>query len=130
MQLEERLQTITSLCMDEQFDADKAAGKDLKIHFVMPDISESFLVELSNSTMTSIRVEEGFEIEGVDLTVTAARTALLGAVLGQVTIADLLSQGALRTEGALVAWQQLQSTFTQPDPLFEILPGTKSKGAR
>ena len=102
--------------------AAEAAGLEFTINFVTPDRGETFVLELSNSTLTNI---EGYSDENADLTVTIDRGDLDSVMTGQTTFAALLADGTATMEGNPTVLTQLMATMVTFTPDFEMLPGTK-----
>jgi len=100
----------------------EAMGLEFTINFVTPDRGETFVLELSNSTLTNI---EGYLDENADLTVTIDRGDLDSVMTGETTFAALLADGTATMEGNPALLTQLMSTMVTFTPDFEMLPGTK-----
>ncbi len=100
----------------------EAMGLEFTINFVTPDRGETFVLELSNSTLTNI---EGYLDENADLTVTIDRGDLDSVMTGETTFAALLADGTATMEGDPAVLTQLMSTMVTFTPDFEMLPGTK-----
>lgn len=94
----------------------------LNMNYVMPDVGEQLVVEMSNGTLTSIA---GFTIPDADVTVTIDRSALLPVMMKQVTLGDQIRAGKAEVNGSLRVLAQLRSTLVEFDPVFEIMPGTR-----
>ena len=102
--------------------AAEAAGLEFTINFVTPDRGETFVLELSNATLTNI---EGFTADDADLTITVDRDELDGVMTGQTTFQALVADGRATVEGNPAVLTQLMSTMVHFTPDFEMLPGTK-----
>ncbi len=102
--------------------AAEAAGLEFTVNFVTPDRGETFVLELSNATLTNI---EGFTADDADLTITVDRDHLDGIMTGQTTFQALVADGRATVEGNPAVLAQLMSTMVQFTPDFEMLPGTK-----
>jgi alkyl sulfatase BDS1-like metallo-beta-lactamase superfamily hydrolase len=66
-------------------DSHKADGIQFKMNFVMPDVAEEMVVEMSNGTLTHI---SGFTVPDADVTLTINRAELLPVMMKQVTLGD------------------------------------------
>ena len=104
-------------------DSRKAAGLAFKVNLVTPDVGEKYLLEMSNSTLTSIA---GFQASKPDATVTVNRADLEQVMMQRATFASLAQAGKAKIEGDARVLQHLMGTITTYDPFFEIMPGTKS----
>jgi len=103
-------------------DSKKAAGLKFTINLVTPDNGEKFAVEMSNSTLTSIK---GQQAKNPDLTVTLNRSDLETVMGGKTTFDALVAAGKAKFEGNRAPFDQLRGTLTQFAPDFELMPGTK-----
>jgi len=107
-------------------DSHKADGLHFVINLVTPDNGENYVVELSNSTLTTLR---GFKAQAPDLTVTINRSDLEPVMMRQATFASQASAGRAHLEGNVAVLEQLMGCLVQFDPAFEIMPGTKAPPA-
>jgi alkyl sulfatase BDS1-like metallo-beta-lactamase superfamily hydrolase len=103
-------------------DPAKAEGMDFTINLVTPDNGETYVVEMSNATLTAI---EGYQADDADTTITVDRADLDRVMTGETTLAALIDDGTASLEGSRGPFDRLRSTLVQFDPLFEIMPGTK-----
>jgi len=103
-------------------DSRKAEGMKFTINLATPDNGEKFAVEMSNSTLTTIR---GQQAKNADLTVTLNRTDLETVMGGKATFDQLVAAGKAKFEGDRKPFDQLRSTLVQFAPDFELMPGTK-----
>ena len=104
-------------------DGDAAAGLAFTINLVTPDVNERYLLEMSNSTLTSIG---GFQAADADATVTVNRADLELVMMRQATFATLAQSGKAKIEGDAGVLEKLMGTVEAYDPFFEIMPGTKA----
>lgn len=109
-----------------RMDSRKAEGLRFTINLVTPDNGEKFLVELENATLTNIK---GFLAARPDLTLTINRSDLEQTMMGKKTLESQIKDGTAKMQGDARILQQLASTMVDFDPRFEIMPGTKSRGA-
>jgi alkyl sulfatase BDS1-like metallo-beta-lactamase superfamily hydrolase len=105
-------------------DSRKAEGMKFTINMIVPDEGTRYVVELSNETLTNI---EGRSAANPDLTLTVDKKLLMAVMMGQGTFAQYIESGDMKADGDLSVIQQLKSTMTRFDPLFELMPGTKKK---
>ena len=106
---------------------DKAEGKAFMINLVTPDTGETFLVELSNATLTTIA---GFTAPDADLTVTINRADLEPVMMQKATFASQAAAGKARFEGNPQVLEQLMGSLDRFTPDFEIMPGTRPAAPR
>jgi alkyl sulfatase BDS1-like metallo-beta-lactamase superfamily hydrolase len=103
-------------------DSRKAEGMKFTINLATPDNGEKFAIEMSNSTLTTIR---GQQAKNADLTVTLNRTDLETVMGGKATFDQLVAAGKAKFEGDRKPFDELRSTLVQFAPDFELMPGTK-----
>jgi hypothetical protein len=89
---------------------------------VTPDNGEKFAIEMSNSTLTSIK---GQLAKNPDLSVALNRSDLETVMGGKTTFDALIAAGKAKFEGNRKPFDQLRSTLVQFTPDFELMPGTK-----
>jgi len=104
-------------------DSRKAEGLSFTINLVVPDEKEIYVLELSNETLTNIK---GRAAADADLTLTLDKAVLIGVVMGKGSFASYIESGVVKAEGDLGVFEQLKSTLSPFDPLFELMPGTKA----
>ena len=92
------------------------------MNLVTPDNGETFVVELSNATLTNI---QGYTAEEPDLTLTINRSDLELTMAGVKTLDTQLADGTATVEGDPAILGQLATLMVDFDPRFEIMPGTK-----
>ena len=105
-------------------DSQKVAGTDYVINLVTPDNDEKFVVELSNSVLTSI---VGHQAKEPNLTITLDRTELEKVMIGEATFDDLLKDGKAKFEGDRKGFDAIRAAMTIFTPTFEMMPGTAPK---
>ena len=103
-------------------DVDKAEGKAFVINLATPDTGETFLVELSNATLTTI---SGFTAPNANLTVTINRADLEPVMMQRATFASQAAAGKAKLEGNPQVLEQLMGSLDRFTPDFEIMPGTR-----
>jgi alkyl sulfatase BDS1-like metallo-beta-lactamase superfamily hydrolase len=109
-----------------RMDSRKAEGMRFTINLVTPDNGEKFIVELENATLTNIK---GYQAEKPNLTLTINRSDLEHTMMGTKTLEAQIADGTAKVQGDASILKQLASTMVDFDPRFEIMPGTKAKGA-
>lgn len=102
-----------------------AEGDAFTITLLTADTGETFVVELSNGTLTNLA---GFAAADADLTLTVDRAHLETAMAGESTLQRLLEQGVARAEGDLAVLQRLASYLVHFEVGFEMMPGTGTAG--
>jgi alkyl sulfatase BDS1-like metallo-beta-lactamase superfamily hydrolase len=105
-----------------RLDSRKAAGHTFTFNLVTPDNGETFVVELSNATLTNIKGEQA---HNPDLTITIDRADLELVMGGKSTFDELEAAGKARLEGDRAPFDQVRSMLEVFTPDFEVLPGTK-----
>jgi alkyl sulfatase BDS1-like metallo-beta-lactamase superfamily hydrolase len=109
-----------------QMDSRKAEGMKFKVNLVTPDNGQQFVMEMSNSTLTTIT---GYQAKDADLTITINRSELEDLMIGVARLPDKIAAGKAKMEGNPKVLAQLASTLVKFDNWYEILPGTKAKTA-
>jgi alkyl sulfatase BDS1-like metallo-beta-lactamase superfamily hydrolase len=64
------------------------------------------------------------------LTLTINRSDLEQTMMGAKTLEAQIADGSAKVQGDASILNQLASTLVDFDPRFEIMPGTKAKGAK
>lgn len=105
-----------------QVDSKKAEDMEFIINWIEPDSGETYVVEMSNATLTNIK---GYKSENPDLTITINRSDLENVLTGQRKFEELVENGTIKLEGDKKVVEQLKSTMVQFELAFEIMPGTK-----
>jgi alkyl sulfatase BDS1-like metallo-beta-lactamase superfamily hydrolase len=109
-----------------RMDSRKAEGMRFTINLITPDNGEKFLVEMENATLTNIA---GFQAKDPTLTLTINRSDLEQTMMGVKTLEAQIADGTAKADGDARVLKQLASTMVDFDPRFEIMPGTKARGA-
>jgi len=104
-----------------KMDATKVEDADVTINLVLPDVDETYVVEVSNAAMTNIK---GYKAEEADLTITIDRKDLIPVMAGEVLLVDQIEKGVAKTEGDKEALETLRAALVEFTPGFELLPGT------
>jgi alkyl sulfatase BDS1-like metallo-beta-lactamase superfamily hydrolase len=104
-------------------DSNKADGMNFLINLQTPDNGEQFAVELSNSTLTSIKGQQG---KDADLSITVNRSDLETVMAGKATFDELLAAGKATFVGDRKPFDQLRSILVRFTPDFELIPGTRA----
>lgn len=104
-----------------QLDSSKVGDAAFVMNLQTPDVDESFVVELSNGTLTSL---PGFHAQNPDLTLTINRSDLEKAMIGVEPLQQQVAQGSATLDGDPAIVGMLDGVMTQFDPTFAIMPGT------
>ena len=104
-----------------RMDSRKVGDLEFTMNLVTPDNGETYLVELSNATLSNV---EGFLAEDPDLEITINRSDLEPVMAGSVYLATQIENGKARVKGDVGLLQQLAATMVEFNPRFEIMPGT------
>jgi len=102
--------------------SEKVEGRSFVVNFVTPDNKETFVIELSNGTLTNIL---GHQAKNPMLTITVNRADLELVMMGKTTLDDLIAGGKAKLEGDRTPYDLLKASVIQFEMGFEILPGTK-----
>ncbi len=103
-------------------DSHESEGISFKLNFIMPDVGERMVVEMSNGTLTNI---SGFSDPDADATLTIDHADLLPVMMRQATLGEQIRMGKAEVSGNAYVLVQLRSTLADFDPVFEIMPGTR-----
>lgn len=104
-----------------RMDSTRAEGLRFTINLNLPDIGETFIIEMENATLTNI---EGFQAETPDLSITINRSDLVTVMMGASTFESLIGEGKATTSGDVSILGTLAGLMVEFDPLFEVMPGT------
>lgn len=104
-----------------RLDSKKAEGVEFVINLSTPDNGESYVVELSNSTLTNIK---GVQADNADLSIAINRSDLEKTMMGVVSFEEQITSGKAKLSGDRKPYDQLKNMLVQFDIGFEILPGT------
>jgi alkyl sulfatase BDS1-like metallo-beta-lactamase superfamily hydrolase len=102
-------------------DPKRAGGMNFTVNLVLPDIGETYLIELSNATLTNI---EGVQSPKPDLTLTLDRADLNRVMLGVASFDSLGQEGKARFDGDRGVLHQLRDLMITFTPDFEFIPGS------
>jgi alkyl sulfatase BDS1-like metallo-beta-lactamase superfamily hydrolase len=103
--------------------SEKVEGQSFVVNFVTPDNDETYVVELSNGTLTNI---QGHQAKNPALTITVNRADLELVMMGQTTLDELVAGGKAKLDGDRTPYDLLKASVVQFGMGFEILPGTKA----
>ncbi len=99
----------------------QALGIAFRANISTPDTGETFVLEVSNSTMTSIH---GVTSANPDITLTLPRMALVGFLTGQAKLEDLIASGKATLTGNPAPLAKIKMAVDEFPSAFEIMPGT------
>jgi alkyl sulfatase BDS1-like metallo-beta-lactamase superfamily hydrolase len=100
-------------------DSTKAEELSFKINLALPDIGETFIIELANATLTNIA---GFQAADADLSITLGRSDLELVMMGATAFEALIASGAAVVEGDVTILGTLAGLMVEFDPLFDVMP--------
>lgn len=100
-----------------------ADGSNYTINFITPDTDETYVVEMSNGTLTNIA---GYRLTDADVTITMDRADLNTVIMGTQTLGSLLQAGVGTVSGDSSVLVRLTSVLVDFAPGFETMPGTLS----
>lgn len=103
-------------------DGSKVADQHFIFNLQTPDNGEAYVVELSHSTLTSIK---GQTVKNADLTITLDRAELENVMARKTSFDQLIAQGKATFEGNRKPFDVLMAAMTPFTPTFEMVPGTK-----
>ena len=109
-----------------RLDSSAVGDVNFVMNLVTPDNGETFVVELSNRTLTSL---QGFLSSTPDLTLTINRTDLEKTMIGVVPLQQQVASGAAVLEGDPTILLTLAGVLTQFEPTFAIMPGSTPDAA-
>ncbi len=103
-------------------DSAKADGQDFVINFQTPDTNETYVIEMSNGTLSNI---QGFTSLEPDATIRIDRSVLTEVIMGSATLSELLQSGRGTVEGDVSVLTKLAAVLVNFAPSFEVMPGTQ-----
>jgi alkyl sulfatase BDS1-like metallo-beta-lactamase superfamily hydrolase len=110
-----------------RLDGSKVEDMAFAINLITPDNGERYLMELSNSVLTSI---EGYGDPEAALTITINRTDLESVMMGATTLDKQVESGKCTLVGDSSVFRTLMAAMAVFTPDFEIMPGTRNPAPR
>jgi len=104
-----------------RLDSGKVGDTAFVLNLVTPDTGETFVVELSNGTLTSL---DGVLSPSPDLTLTVDRADLERAMTGEAPLLRQVQEGTAVLEGDASLLLGLAGMLSQFEISFAIMPGT------
>ncbi|MGH0033651.1 MAG: alkyl/aryl-sulfatase [Myxococcota bacterium] len=101
-----------------RIDPAEAAGKTLKLNFVLTDVGESYVLSLANSVLHPRRADPDPE---ADVTINVTRALLVRLFAGQAGARELLFGDELEIDGSRTALVSLLGMLSRPEPTFAIV---------
>ena len=102
-----------------RINAPKAAGKEFTLNFIVPDTNEIYFVELSNSNLSSLLVDEP---KVADTTVTIDKKDLLRLMSGTMGVMDITKLGFAAIEGSPFTLVTLIKLLQKDDRYYDMVP--------
>ncbi len=101
-----------------RLNGDKAAGVEYTINFVLPDVNETFLVELENAHLNNLK---GIQSDNPDMTLTINRAELNKVLMGKTSISQLVKAGNAKIEGNAKALTDIAGMLDNFEFWFNII---------
>ncbi|MEZ8146610.1 alkyl/aryl-sulfatase [Enterovibrio norvegicus] len=105
-----------------RLNGEKAANVDYTINFVLPDVNETFLVELENAHLNNLK---GVPSDNPDMTLTMNRSELNKVLMGTTSISELVKAGKANVEGNGKALTDIAGMMDSFDFWFNIIEPKK-----
>jgi alkyl sulfatase BDS1-like metallo-beta-lactamase superfamily hydrolase len=102
-----------------RINASEAEGKEFTLNLTIPDTNEKYLVELSNSNLSNIRVEE---LGDADTSLTINKGDLLKMMSGKLGVMDMISLGAASIEGSPFTLVTLVGLIEKDEQYYDMVP--------
>ncbi|MFM1896869.1 MAG: hypothetical protein RLZZ385_1943 [Pseudomonadota bacterium] len=103
-------------------DSGAAEGMAFTINLLTPDTRESFVIEMSNGTLTHI---PGYTVDNPDAMVRIDRRELDSVIAGETSLLGQIRAARGVLAGDVAVLEQLESVLVTYDAGFEIMPGTR-----
>ncbi|MFM1799095.1 MAG: hypothetical protein RLZZ117_1373 [Cyanobacteriota bacterium] len=103
-------------------DSKKAEGLRFTMNLQIPDIEETFIVELDHSTLTNIK---GAQLANPDLTLAIKRPDLERVMAGTTTLLSLIEASIATLDGDIQLLHRFREILVSFSPSFAIMPGTQ-----
>lgn len=101
-----------------KLNGEKAAGTNITLNFVFPDIKKKYLVELNNGSLHNI---EGYQSDKADATITLNRETLNQILLKNTTLEGSIKNNQIKIEGKNDSLVQLLGFMDSFDFWFNIV---------
>jgi alkyl sulfatase BDS1-like metallo-beta-lactamase superfamily hydrolase len=110
-----------------RMESKKAEGMKFVVNLITPDNGEKYAIEMSNSTLTSIK---GYQADKADLTITINRIDLEKIMMGASSFDDQIAAGKATFVGNRKPYEQLKSMLVQFMHGFRDIAGNEVISAR
>jgi alkyl sulfatase BDS1-like metallo-beta-lactamase superfamily hydrolase len=97
----------------------EAEGESLTLNLVIPDRSETWFVELSNSNLSYVLVDKP---KSADTTLTVNMSDLLRLMTGNMPVTEIISLGASSIEGSPFTLITLIGLLEKSDRSYDMVP--------
>jgi alkyl sulfatase BDS1-like metallo-beta-lactamase superfamily hydrolase len=105
--------------MAVKVDSLKAQHTPFTLNVVLPDVKETFYVEMSNGNLNNIKVDKQQKSDAI---LTINRSDVTDIILQKITLAKLFESGKASIEGDKSVMQKLADASVEFDETFEIVP--------
>jgi alkyl sulfatase BDS1-like metallo-beta-lactamase superfamily hydrolase len=102
-----------------RINAPKAAGKNLRLVFDIPDTDERFFLELSNGNLSYIQVGDKVK---ANTTLTISKFNLLRIMSGDVGVMELIKLGSGSIEGSVLDLVSLIRLIDKNNKFYDMVP--------
>jgi alkyl sulfatase BDS1-like metallo-beta-lactamase superfamily hydrolase len=109
--------------LGSRLDATKAEGKTMTINVAVADLSQQFVLTLSNSALTWV---QGRQAARTDATLTLARSTLDALALGQTTLPEAVKAGFAKIDGDAAKPEALLAMLDTFSVMFEVVEPKKA----
>ncbi|MEH6556291.1 MAG: alkyl sulfatase dimerization domain-containing protein [Oceanicoccus sp.] len=105
-----------------RIDPEKAAGKDLLIELILPDVNEAYSLVLRNSVLNYYpRHNISYDDQEIDVSITLNKDVFLSILTRTANIKDLLLGNAVDVEGSRLDLISFFASVDSPDSVFAIV---------
>lgn len=99
-------------------DGNKAAGKDVKLRFIFPELNKNILVYLKNGVLHQSQTRPNDKAE---FTLTIPKAKFVALLSNPETARDILTSDGVSFEGDPFKFRELASTFEPANPYWNIV---------
>jgi alkyl sulfatase BDS1-like metallo-beta-lactamase superfamily hydrolase len=99
-------------------DGQKAAGKDISIRFIFPDVNKNVLVYLKNGVLHQSQTKSNLEAE---LTLTISKSKFAEGLADPAKFSQILFSDDVKKEGKIIAFKELFESLEPFNPNWNIV---------